>query len=222
MMMPWHVVLLPLNWTANGRVFSYTNPVLDLAPERHCIFHHGLVVNGIQSGLIVRWGGSVPPPVCVMVFCHSLPLPAAQEIRPHPLTKDAEVYSHYTVLYLESGWRADTLLLFGVHQLLPGPSFNNDECLESWGSRWRGLYEMVGKYISFSTISTCGIIWIGAWIFQLHAYVYHATISQEFSMCYISALKLLLYLVMLLLVAFLSLLYSYVVSQTKCMLHSSK
>ena len=39
----------------------------------------------------VRWGSSVSSPVCVVAGCHSLPLPTAQEICPHPLTEDAEV-----------------------------------------------------------------------------------------------------------------------------------
>ena len=39
----------------------------------------------------VRWRGSVSSPVCVVAVCHSLPLPTAQEICPHPLTEDAEV-----------------------------------------------------------------------------------------------------------------------------------
>ena len=39
----------------------------------------------------VRWRGFVPPSVCVVAGCHSLPLPATQEICPHPLTEDAEV-----------------------------------------------------------------------------------------------------------------------------------
>ena len=40
------------------------------------------------------WGGSVSSPVCVVAGCHSLPLPTAQEICPHPLTEDAEVGTH--------------------------------------------------------------------------------------------------------------------------------
>ena len=43
----------------------------------------------------LRWGGSVSSPVCVVAVCHSLPLPTAQEICPHPLTEDAEVGRTY-------------------------------------------------------------------------------------------------------------------------------
>ena len=54
---------------------------------------HALVVfHGVDYNYpAVRWRGSVPPSVCIVAVCHSLPLPATQEICPHPLTEDAEV-----------------------------------------------------------------------------------------------------------------------------------
>ena len=71
----------------------YTGTRINFALELLIVVvYHGVVVNNIYSGLVVRWRGSVLPPVCVVAGCHSLPLPTAQEIRPHPLTKDAEVY----------------------------------------------------------------------------------------------------------------------------------
>jgi len=47
--------------------------------------------NHAGDGATLRCGVSVLPPVRGVAGCHSLHLPRAQEICPHPLAKDAKV-----------------------------------------------------------------------------------------------------------------------------------
>ena len=66
-----------------------TPMAVDGAPELQgnltTIFNHA------GDGATLRCGVSVLPPVRGVAGCHSLHLPRAQEICPHPLAKDAKV-----------------------------------------------------------------------------------------------------------------------------------